>query len=174
MGEGRAVGGGGGCGSTSSGNGAKLSVARLTKKNSGYGGDQVAAIPGRVLKFSKKIAASVVKVMYAESMRVYGNGKWCRWTIKIDGKNCNPTVYNSKHTSSTADNDHTPHAMVGSCKGISAGSHTMTIALSRNGGADCYTGWSASGARDAFFLEAEELNPKGPITVAMRTATSDG
>ena len=50
----------------------------------------------------------------------------------------------------------------------------MTIALSRNGGADCYTGWSASGARDAFFMEAEELNPAGQIAVKMTTSTSDG
>ena len=40
----------------------------------------------------------------------------------------------------------------------------MSIQLWRNSGADCYTGWSASGARDAFFLEAEEINPKGQFT----------
>ena len=50
----------------------------------------------------------------------------------------------------------------------------MTIGISGNSGADCYTGWSASGARDAFFMEAEELNPKGQITVAMRTSPADG
>merc|ERR1719482_1356110 len=94
------------------GNGAKLTVARLTKKNSGYGGDQTNAIPGRRLVFKKKMGNSVVKVQYAESLRVYGNGKWCRWTIKIDNKDCKPTVYNTKHTSSTGDNDHTPHAIV--------------------------------------------------------------
>merc|ERR1711934_234098 len=86
---------------------AKLSVARLTKKNSGYGGDQTNAIPGRTLNFSKKLSNSFVKVTYAESLRVYGNGKWCRWTIKIDGKDCKPTVYNSKHTTTTSDNNHT-------------------------------------------------------------------
>jgi hypothetical protein len=95
--EGRAVGGGGGGPPQGGGNGAKLTVARLTKKNSGYGGDAVAAIPGRKLAFKKKLGNSVVKVTYAETLRVYGNGKWCRWTIRIDGKDCNPTVYNSKH-----------------------------------------------------------------------------
>merc|ERR1712032_1728873 len=82
--------------------------------------------------------------------------------------------YNSKHTTTTSDNDHTPHAIVGACKGISKGNHKMTIALSRNGGADRYTGWSASGARDAFFMEAEELNPAGQIAIKMTTSTSDG
>ena len=155
------------------GNGTKLTVARLTRKNNGEGVDQTNSIRYCILNFSKKLSNSVVKVTYAESLRVYGNGKWCRWTIKIDGKDCNPSVYNSKHTTATSDNDHTPHAIVGSCSGLSAGNHRMTIALTRNGGADCYTGWSSSGARDAFFMEAEELNPNGQITVAMRKNTDD-
>merc|ERR1712139_694358 len=95
-------------------------------------------------------------------------------TIRIDGKDCKPSVFNAKHTTATSDNDHTPHAIVGSCSGLSAGNHRMTIALSRNGGADCYTGWSASGARDAFFLEAEEINPKGQFTSKMFTVGDDG
>ena len=50
----------------------------------------------------------------------------------------------------------------------------MTIALTRNAGADCYTGWSATSARDAFFMEAEELNPAGQITTVMRKVKADG
>merc|ERR1719261_2354120 len=170
--EGRAVGGGAPQGGK--GNGAKLTVARLTRKNNGEGVDQTSSIRYRILNFSKKLSNSVVKVTYAESLRVYGNGKWCRWTIRVDNKDCKPSVYNAKHTTATSDNDHTPHAIVGSCSGLSAGNHRMTIALSRSGGADCYTGWSASGARDAFFMEAEELNPKGQIAVAMRQVGADG
>jgi len=106
--------------------------------------------------------------------RVYGNSKWCRWTIKIDGKDCAIPIYNSKHSAKTSDNDHTPNAIVGTCAGIAAGVHIMTIALTRNGGADCYTGWSATSARDAFFMEAEELNPAGQITTVMRKVKADG
>merc|ERR1719353_595346 len=168
--EGRAVGGG----PSKGGNGAKLTVARLTRKNNGEGVDQTSSIRYRILNFSKKLSNSVVKVTYAESLRVHGNGKWCRWTIRIDNKDCKPSVFNAKHTTASSDNDHTPHAIVGSCSGLSAGNHRMTIALSRSGGADCYTGWSASGARDAFFMEAEELNPKGQIAVAMRQVGADG
>merc|ERR1719482_1667199 len=120
------------------------------------------------------LSNSVVKVTYAESLRVYGNGKWCRWSIRVDNKDCNPAVFNAKHTTATSDNDHTPHAIVGACKGLSKGNHRMTIGLTRSGGADCYTGWSASGARDAFFMEAEELNPQGLIAVAMRQVGADG
>ena len=150
-----------------------MSVARLTIKSVGYGGDQTSAIPNRILQFTKKIAASLVKVTYADNLRVYGNGKWCRWTIKIDGKDCAVPIYNSKYTSATSDDNFTPHAIVGTCSGISAGSHTMTIALTNNGGADCYTGWSAT-ARDAFFMEALELNPTGQITTVIRKLASDG
>ena len=54
---GRAV--GGGAPPKGGGPGAKLTVARLTKKNSGYGGDQTNAIPGRTLNFSKKLSNSI-------------------------------------------------------------------------------------------------------------------
>ena len=145
----------------------KVSAARLTLKNDSQGTDQTSAIPKRTLKFTKKSASSLLKVTYADNLRVYGNGKWCRWTIKIDGRDCSVPIYNTKYTTATSDNDHTPHAIMGTCQGISAGSHTMTIMLWRNSGADCYTGWSASGARDAYFMEAEEINPAGQITNKM-------
>jgi hypothetical protein len=126
------------------------------------------------LKFTKKSSSSLLKVTYADNLRVYGNGKWCRWTIKIDGRDCKVPIYNTKHTTATSDNDHTPHAIVGTCSGLKAGGHTMTIALTRSSGADCYTGWSPTSARDAFFMEAEELNPAGQITTVMRKLAEDG
>merc|ERR1712032_1334866 len=92
--EGRAVSGGAPQGGK--GNGAKLTVARLTRKNNGEGVNQTASIRYRILNFSKKLSNSVVKVTYAESLRVHGNGKWCRWTIRIDNKDCKPSVFNAK------------------------------------------------------------------------------
>ena len=152
----------------------KLSVARLTMKNDSQGIDQTSAISKRYLKFTKKSSSSLVRVTYADNLRVYGNGRWCRWSIRIDGRDCRLPVRNTKYTSSTQDNDHFPHAITGTCSGISRGGHTMTIMLTRSGGADCYTGWSASGARDAFFMEAVELNPAGQITTVMRKLSEDG
>jgi len=154
--------------------GAKLTVARLTVKNNSDGRDAASALPRRTLKFQKNLANSLMKLTYADNLRVYGNGKVCYWNIKVDNRNCPINIVNAKHTTATSDNDHTPHAIVGTCKGIKAGTHTMTIGLTRNGGADCYTGWSASGARDAFFMEAEELNPGGQITTVMRRIGNDG
>ena len=152
---------------------AKLSAARLTLKNDSEGSDEKSALPGRTLKFTKKSAASLMKLTYADNMRVVGNGKWCKWSIKVDDKDCATPIFNSKHTQHNSDNDHTPHAIVGTCEGISAGDHTMTVALTRSGGADCYSGWSASAARDALFMEAEELDPKGQITTVMRKKLQD-
>ena len=110
----------------------QLSAARLTMKNDNYGSDQTNAIPKRTLNFVKKSATSLVRVTYADNLRVYGNGKVCTWTIKIDGRDCPVPIYNSKHTTATSDNDHTPHAIVGTCSGIGRGGHTMTIALTRS------------------------------------------
>ena len=156
------------------GEAAKMAASRLTMKNDNYGGDATSAIPKRKLTFKKASSSTLLRVTYADIMRVYGAGKVCYWWIKIDGKNCAVPLYNAKHSSSTSDNDHLPHAIVGTCTGIKAGTHTMTIALTNNGGADCYTGWSPSSARDAFFLEAEELNPKGQITTVIRRISADG
>jgi hypothetical protein len=152
----------------------KMSAFRLTKKNSGQGGDHYSVIPGRTMSFSKGSSATAMKLTYVDNLRVYGNGKACYWRIRVDGKNCPIDIWNGKHTSHASDNDHTPHALIGSCGGLSAGSHVMSIYLWRSGGADCYTGWSASGARDAFFMEAEEINPKGQFTHKMFTVGDDG
>jgi hypothetical protein len=105
---------------------------------------------------------------------VYGNGKACYWRIRVDNKNCPIDIWNGKHTTHTSDNDHTPHALIGTCSKLSAGAHTMTIYLWRSGGADCHTGWSASSDRDAFFMEAEEINPKGQFTSKMFNVGDDG
>merc|ERR1712032_1549823 len=139
---------------------AKFPAARLIAKNDNYGGDQVDEIPMRKLVFTKRSDKTLMKLTYADNFRVHGSGKACYWRIRVDGRNCPIDIYNGKHSGHGSDNDYTPHAIIGTCSKLSAGSHTMTIQLWRNSGADCYTGWSASGARDAFFMEAEELNPQ--------------
>merc|ERR1719201_876207 len=157
------------------GEASKIAAFRLTKKNTNQGGDNYNVIPGRTLKFNKISRSNRMKLTYADNLRTHGNGKVCYWRIRVDGKNCPIDIYNAKHTRHSSDNDHTPHAIMGTCQGISAGSHTMTIMLWRNGGADCYTGWSASGARDAFFMEAEEIDAKnGQFTHKMFNVGDDG
>ena len=138
-----------------------LSAARLTSESDNNNENVQDALPSRILKFTKKSAVSLMKLTYVDNLRVRGAETWCRWTIKIDGKDCPIPIYNSKYTSTTSGNDHTPHAISGTCSNITAGEHTMTIGLTRKAdGADCYTSWTATHTtEDAFFMEAQELNP---------------
>jgi hypothetical protein len=152
----------------------KMAAYRLNKNKDNQGVDHVSIIPGRQMNFVKGSATTVMKLTYADNLRVHGNGKVCYWRIRVDGRNCPIDIYNGKHSGHSSDNDYTPHAIIGTCSKLSAGSHTMTIQLWRNSGADCYTGWSASGARDAFFMEAEELNPQGQFTSKMFQVGDDG
>jgi hypothetical protein len=153
----------------------EISVARLTKKNNSDGRDSSSALPLRTLQFTKQQVNSLMKLTYADNLRVIGNNKWCKWWIKVDGKDCPIPIYNAMHTANGygTDNDHIPVAIAGTCANVKAGVHTMTIALTRSSGADCYTGWSASGARDAFFMEALEINPAAQITTVMRKQQND-
>merc|ERR1712032_1301065 len=137
-----------------------------------HGGDIYNVIPGRTLKFNKISRSNRMKLTYADNLRTHGNGKVCYWRIRVDGKNCPIDIYNGKHTRASSDNDHTPHAIIGTCAKIPAGSHQMTIMLWRNGGADCYTGWAANGG--SFFMEAEEINPAGQFTHKMFAVGDDG
>ena len=105
-------------------------------------------------KFTKKLEASLMKLTYVDNLRVYGADKWCRWTIKVDDKDCTVPIYNTLNTKSTSDDDYAPHAIAGTCSGISAGIRTRTIALTRSSGADCYTGWPPVDAGGTFFMEA--------------------
>ena len=151
---------------------AKLWETRKTQKSSAIFGDISIELPHRKLEFVKRTRISLMKLTYADNFRVIGRNQWCSWTIKIDGEDCPTPIYNSKSDSSSA-NDNTPHAIVGTCAGIAAGKHIMTISLTRNTGADCFTGWSASSSSDAFFMEAEEINPSGQITSVLRADDRD-
>jgi len=42
----------------------------------------------RVLTFTKKEASTVMRFLYSDNLRVGGNGKWCKWEIRIDDKAC--------------------------------------------------------------------------------------
>merc|ERR1712032_1253421 len=126
------------------------------------------------MTFSKVSSQTVMKLTYADHLRVHGSGKVCYWRIRVDGRNCPIDIYNGKHSGHSSDNDYTPHAIIGTCSKLSAGTHTMTIQLWRNGGADCYTGWSGSSDRDAYFMEAEEISPKGQFTSKMFNVGDDG
>ena len=91
--------------------------------------------------FIKKSSSSSVRILYYDNLRVIGHGKWCRWEVKVDGKSCTAPLAGSVHTLQS-DNDHYPATIVGECLAVPAGKHNVNVAITRNGGADCYTGWT--------------------------------
>ena len=149
---------------------AKLSAARLTRKSNKLTADRADALSRRTLTFIKDFDASLLKLTYADHLRVKGNGTWCKWAIKVDGELCSVPIRSKKRVHKDSDKDVGPYAITGTCAGVAAGIHTMTIALSRkDSGADCATGWIGSTEKGAFFMEVEELNPAGQIATLMNS-----
>ena len=51
----------------------KLSAVRLTLVSNQIKADVLEALPGRILKFSKKSAVSLMKLTYADTLRALGD-----------------------------------------------------------------------------------------------------
>merc|ERR1711881_268502 len=83
--------------------------------------------------FTKKSSSSRVKIVYYDNLRTYGSNKWCRWEVKVNGKSCAAPLAGSIYTK-VNDNDHYPASIVGECPGIGAGSHKLTVAITRGSG----------------------------------------
>merc|ERR1712151_719256 len=90
---------------------------------------------------TKRSSSPHTRILYFDNLRVIGHGKWCRWEARVDGKSCPAPLAGSVYTHNS-DNDHYPATIVGECPGVSAGNHQVQIYVTRNGGADCYTGWT--------------------------------
>jgi len=116
-------------------------------------------ISGRTLTFKKKSAKTRLMITYNDNLRVYGNGKACRWVVKVDGGNCkNGIIATDMHVSNN-NNDHSPHVLMGICDGLSAGNHNIKAHVMQSpgySGSDCYTGWTSS---SSWLLEAREVDP---------------
>jgi len=92
------------------------------------------------MTFEKQSVASTLRILYFDNFRVVGNGRWCRWEVKIDGASCPAPLAASVHTYN-GENDHHPGTVLGECDGIADGSHALSIAVSGNG--DCRTSWES-------------------------------
>merc|ERR1712151_1467309 len=90
---------------------------------------------------TKRSSSPHTRILYFDNLRVIGHGKWCRWEARVDGRSCPAPLAGSVYTHNS-DNDHYPATIVGECPGVSAGNHQVQIYVTRNGGADCYTGWT--------------------------------
>ena len=82
----------------------------------------------------------------------------CYWRIKVDDNDCPTGAIGGDQHVSANDNHHAGDTIVGLCGGLSAGSHTITAAVSGSG--DCYTGWSSGG--NVWAIEAMEVATDDP------------
>jgi len=125
-----------------------LTTVMQLEKNAGNNGAESGTI--RTMTFNKKHADSNVRILYVDNFRVIGNGAWCRWEVKVDGQSCPAPLATTVHTVN-GENDHHPGTVVGTCPGLAAGDHTVTVVLNSSG-ADCYTGWDTTAV-----IEVQEL-----------------
>jgi len=129
-------------------------------KDNGY-------INWRILNFKKAEDATIMRMTYADNLRVHGHGKWCKWEIRVNDKACGAipsgkklgtgggNLSGNRHCN-VNQNDHTPGQIVGYCTGLLKGSYTMKITVKGNG-ADCYTGWDRQ-SQGHFLMEAVEMD----------------
>ena len=98
---------------------------------------------GRTLTFEKKSSATRLLITYQDNLRVYGSGKACRWTIHLDGANCQTGLIAVDMYVNGGNNDHAPHTVYGYCDGVAAGDHQLKVAVMQApgySGANCHTG----------------------------------
>lgn len=112
-------------------------ITYMQRVNTANGSDSSNSV--LATSFVKKSAASNVRILYYDNLRVIRN--WCRWEVRVDNKSCPAPLAGSVHTNN-GDNDHYPATIVGECPGLSAGKHNINIKVTRGGNADCYTGWT--------------------------------
>lgn len=109
----------------------------------------------RILKFKKAEDNTVIRVTYSDNLRVHGNGKWCKWEIRMDTKPCKKNLSGTRYVVG-GQNDHVPGQIVGFCQGLKKGEHEMKIHV-RGNSADCYTGWDRQN-QNHFLMETVELD----------------
>jgi len=118
----------------------------------------------RHLDFKKGSDDTILRLFYSDNLRVHGHGKWCKWELRVDDKQCHSKVNISGNRYAVSNqNDHMPGLIIGYCKGIKKGQHSLRVHV-RGNSADCYTGWDRQ-SQSHFMMEVEELEADG-ITVA--------
>jgi hypothetical protein len=121
------------------------------------------AIPSRLIQYTKTQDATALRFTWNDNRRCAGTSVSCEWEIKIDGRSCampGPIVYDFfNDAAGVAVNFHLPGTVVGTCRGITAGPHTVQVyvtapvpASSTNAGMP-YTGW----INTYWSLEVEEV-----------------
>ena len=136
----------------------KISYATANGPNDGTDDGRIVS---RTLRFHKDRDDTDLRVLYSDNLRVRGNSKACRWSVKINGTDCGDRkIYSDRHDENTA-NIHSTSTIIGYCTGVQAGWHTLRVWVSpvpentQYAGSDCYTGWD----RAIWTLEAMEIVP---------------
>ncbi len=112
----------------------------------------------RNLDIVKTSNTSLVKITYTDSFgmnTVQNRAANCDWEIRIDGLSCpsQKLMYNKYYYNSAANETRLDlSTVVGYCKGLSAGLHTVAVFVTSTNASTCYTGY-----RTTFLLEIEEV-----------------
>lgn len=114
-----------------------------------------ALVPGRALSFEKLHQDSRIRISYYDNMRAMPSTAHCSWSVFVDGQECPSGPIKTSLYQGGEDNDHYFHTLVGSCEGLSAGPHSLTVSVHSNSLASCYSGWD--GSKQHFYLEAFEV-----------------
>lgn len=145
-------------GDTGSGAIHKISYATAQGPNDGTDDGRIVS---RTLRFHKDQGDTDIRILYSDNLRVRGAGKACRWTINVNGTDCgDQKIYSDRYDASTNANLHGTSTVLGYCKGLGIGWHTIRVWVSEvphnenaYADADCYTGWNNA----LWTLEATEL-----------------
>ncbi|MEL6534011.1 MAG: hypothetical protein AAFQ98_01300 [Bacteroidota bacterium] len=147
----------------------ETNIEHLTRKiwvatgNGPNDGRDSGKVTGRTLTFTKRFADTALRITYSDNLRVYSSGRHDasgRWEIRIDDKGIpGAPIYQDfyTHTGTTKNNHHIPCTIRGIAKGVSAGSHTVSVWVGGVPGhanhPDRYTGWNNS----TWTIEVEEV-----------------
>lgn len=112
----------------------------------------------RILNFKKKSDDTIMRFTYTDNLRVHGNGKWCKWEIRVDNQPCKENLSGNRYVGGNQ-NDHVPGQIIGYCIGLkkTTGNFNVMKIHVRGNGADCYTGYDRQ-SQNHFLMEAVEMD----------------
>jgi len=106
---------------------------------------------GRQLTFNKESETSLLRVLYSDNMRVITGSVAAQWRIHLDDGPTN--IYATLYGGGV--NVHRQTVVTGYLENVSAGIHTLKVAIGEHGGgSDPDTGWESP-----FLLQVEEIEP---------------
>jgi hypothetical protein len=137
--------------------GPSLTVHRAQGSKDVYNNSGVVA--GRTLTFEKSVDYTDLYIRYSDTHGIWGptsypltgDTPWCAWDVLIDGTKCSPSVRGTSYVYDSTDMPSggtsgfmLPSVIEGYCSNVSAGSHTVTVAVSSANANYCYSGFKNS------------------------------